>query len=307
MEMIMTTKVITEYLGNFLRLFGRDAKTGAEHCLSDTDIANLIDDKVRKRERKRFLQHLNQCAHCYHLWTETAAFVKSFEAESEISAVNEVSRVQQFFHAWLFSPIKWASAAGAGAAAVLLVMLWSGPGSYPDNIDVAYAQLAFRDQHQIEELARELSTHTQSNTMAFSQSTANASRKAFAAGLENGVQGILHKDFDTVSLKQTTSTDSDLTQSGLDVYFQFGRWTALAWISAQLHNTDVEWNSLQEILAELQKQFAQEAETGKESAVAIAEIQRLRPLLEQTATANATARKALVQALSMTIAKLTPS
>jgi hypothetical protein len=303
--MNMITKVITEYFERFLQLLGRDVNTGLEHCLSDTDIANLIDDKVRKRERKRFHQHLNHCAECYHLWTETAAFVKSFETESEISTANKASASPHFFSNLLFSPIKWAPV--VGAAAVLLVLFWPGSNHYPENIDAAYTKLALQDQQQIKTLAQELSTQTQSNTMAFSQAAPNPSETAFAAGLKDGIQKLLPEKIETLSQDMSATEISTKYEDDQNVYFQFGRWVALAWISAQLHDGAVDWRKMQAMLAEIQIQFTRHAGTGNEDSIVTEEIQRLQPLLEQTAAMDAKARKSLIQTLSMTIAKLTPS
>jgi len=46
--------------------------------LNDSEIARLIDDRIKPEERDQYLKHISTCENCFEVYTET---IKSLEKE----------------------------------------------------------------------------------------------------------------------------------------------------------------------------------------------------------------------------------
>lgn len=289
-------------LKNMISFFNNEKIVDCDECMSELEIARLIEDKVNKRERQRFFNHLSQCPNCYHLWSETAIFINVIEPERGIEKQQSKTTKQPFFDFDLFSPKIGIPALGAIATVCLAVILWSGSRSFQHEIDTAYQQLAQQDQPQIEELAKELAEYAQPSAMGFSKPEVQSYQKAFAAGLWEGRNKMAPEVGEPLPINLIPPTDISWLDSEWQPYYELGKWSALAWVASQVPDVKVDWVSLQQALTDVGKELAKKNSENK----AIAEINRLKSYLAKMEQKNAQNSKALAQALTKTISELTP-
>lgn len=298
--MIMLINLYNGIVAKLSRYMCRPNPRNPDPCLTDLEVANLIDDTISRKKKRRLYAHMHQCANCYVLWSESAAFVKTApDRLVKSSAVETAAKTSSIPAKWL-SPLIWTPA--IGTAAIVLLTLWTGSSQYPDKIDSAYVQLASVENRRFEQLATELEAQTQTNTMAFSPATASDPQRAFAAGLHDGVELLKRLN----STPKPPVASSTWNQAIANDYYQLGRWVALAWLSIRVQTTDSNRTQLEGILVEIRSRLTQQADDSRDKTAALEQIGQLQSALQQAPPTQRNTRKALRQALTMAIAKLAP-
>jgi hypothetical protein len=94
-----------------LAVAGRDADTTP--CLSDEEMAALVDGVCSREERARYFQHLAYCETCYQHWVELSEVVASEENKRNRDKGHTLFRPQYF---------AWAGSLLAAAASVVLFL-----------------------------------------------------------------------------------------------------------------------------------------------------------------------------------------
>ncbi len=92
-----------------LALADRSADKGS--CLSDEDMATLVDDVCSREERARCLQHLAHCEKCYQNWLKLTEIVSTGKKKKSRSGSHTIIRPKYF---------AWVGTIFAAAASVVL-------------------------------------------------------------------------------------------------------------------------------------------------------------------------------------------
>ncbi len=230
-------------------------------CLSDLEIAQLVDGKVKDNRKEQFFDHLYNCPECYNLWLATAASVEEAQDKGRI-----------IVGPWSLSQIKYRKLLQTGgaitalaASVVFIVWLSFGPSALEKRITNSYQHFsAAVEQEEVIPLPWQEDKARYGFTIDKPQTPAS---KAFAMGLWQGRQKLIKGQGKTNPPSLLApSGDQSWLESEYAGYYWLGEWCSLLWSSCANTNQTAEfyWQEqlevAQELTSALQKRSQQDLE-----------------------------------------------
>jgi hypothetical protein len=294
--------------GRILALLGLAARkpSAAEGCPSDEALAAFIDHRLRGKDRKAVLTHLNRCSSCYHHWREVGAYLDSLGAADKAHQTSTHVNLGQRIVDWLSS---WKPMVPVAAVAMLvaLVVVWRPSSDLERQIDADYAAALARAPMALTQTARAFSLPWEEQALGFSEVSPSTPARAFGAGLWVGRAELLGTTPAPIPALVAAPGQAPWSETEWADYYELGRWLMLVWSVAQSGQRVEDWESYQSVLQELLAQLKQREPQEAEAQRAVAALSHLEPLLGALAQpSNIPTRDQLSRRLRIAIHQLAP-
>ncbi len=249
--------------------------TPAEECPLDEKLAAFVDGRLRRKERKVILEHLDACSSCYRQWLD----ISSIRQEEPVKSTPVFQVVKKRMY--------WSSGFALAVAACLMLVMWRTFLYSPEmaNMLALSYETALKGEMNLKNIEPgkipKLPWEKETTRGQFSKPESTASL-AFAAGFRGGrselaeIKGKVHKGVE----------EWDTTQWA--PYFYLGRWCILLQSVCQSGYVVPSsfWKQQNEIPDMMEKEFVRQVDAGEEFEIAIVKkaLKRIKHILEDNQT-----------------------
>jgi len=198
-----------------------DSQKSKGRCLSDQDIASLIDNRLDSEAYDRMLEHIDSCDSCYMRWVDAFSFTQEKLPENPM--------IRKYYKDFIGAVVS--------LAAVIILFLYpfhntSDPlqNSFKIalNNNITYENLTLNTKPSIENQIKKYITAFQNTTNNYQK--VSYEQKAFATGLYTALQPLHEAE---KQIKYPDFIDSNLinninqNDSSLSIIYHIGRWCLL--------------------------------------------------------------------------------
>lgn len=226
--------------------FRADAsQPGRDECLSDMQLAALIDNNLSTQEKQRLFAHLNGCEDCRFCWMEVSA---SIAAPVVIQSWESWCKRLRKLVSIDFRALKQRSGLAIIATVVFCtVLLLPTQKEIEPMLDSEYALLTTgQDSMLAKQAMKNMPLPWEHMSFGFSPTQVDTATLMFATGLLEGRNALSYTSREQhlpLILQQNNSKRGAIQP----LYYQLGRWVASLWFVSQLDGK-VDWDKQSFIL-----------------------------------------------------------
>lgn len=253
-------------------------KSLSDQCLSDLQLTTLLEGRLKTKEKKSFIRHINRCHDCRFDWMEASSHISSLapSQDRKFSLRGWLRPINAF-------PASFRVVSGFAAISLLLVsVIIMRQATQPDIdslLNQQYAQLNYqKNAINTQQAIENIPLPWEHGTFGFSSPYAESSSLAFAAGLWLGRNSLSElNDPLPKALIQTQSGDWNTSEQ--NIHYQLGRWFTSLWYAAQL-NDNIDSTQQFKILEKFNQQLQTKKTTDNQIIKALKSIARLDIILK---------------------------
>lgn len=208
-------------------------------CLSDLQIAVLLDNSLKVVEKQALIKHLNRCESCRFCWMEASVHINSY-----VPSLNKRSWFDSLgkLIPKVLIPKKIPAAIAVMAAVVLYaVLIFPMQQGVESLLDQQYVHLTDQ-QHslQAQQAMDKMALPWEQARLGFTPAYIDTTKLIFAAGLLEGRNALSFGTNEPLPVPLTIQLHK---KRGADqvIFYQLGRWMATLWFASKLGQT-VDWS-----------------------------------------------------------------